>query len=224
MADELNEELAADSRADWGKTKYDYYYTDYVDKDYPNELTSKEIKSAAYEQEEAIRSQKRLLSTIDDADVSDLVYDDEDDSENLIEVIESRNRDLDELDNRQSHPIKRRKVSFKDVSDEGSEDDEFFEAQCDEDEDDNNSSDVDEEKQPPTRARRPINTAIEKNRGLTPYKNKKYRNPRVKHKLKFNKVMSKRKRAVKEYKAEYNRYSGEQTGIKSSTIRSIKLS
>lgn len=219
MADELNEELASDSRADWGKTKFDYYYTDYVDKDYPNELTTKEIKSAAYEQEEAIRSQKRLLSTIDDADVSDLVYDDEDESENLIEIIESRNRDLEKVEAPHNHSIKRRKVNFEDHDDEDSQE-EFFEAQGDDDE--GNCSGSDEEIVP-TRARRPINTAIEKNRGLTPYKNKKYRNPRVKHKLKFNKVMSKRKRAVKEYKAEYNRYSGEKTGIKSSTIRSIKL-
>lgn len=216
--DELNEEMATEGRADWGKAKYDYYYTDYIDHDYPNELTSKQHKLAAIEQEEALRIQKRLLSTIDNADVSNLVFDDEDKGENIIEFIESNNRDLDKFDDRQNHTLKRKKVTFE--SEDGSQDEDFYDAQDNVEDEDIEEQEVNKTK---SRARRPIDTAIKHNRGLTPYKNKKYRNPRIKHKLKFNKAMSKRKRSVKEYIAEYNRYTGEATGIKSSTIRSIKL-
>ena len=73
------------------------------------------------------------------------------------------------------------------------------------------------------RKRRPINMAIKKNRGLTPYKKKEYRNPRVKHKLKYQKAMTKRRKLVKEAQTEFYRYSGESTGIKTSTVKSIKL-
>lgn len=211
MGEELNEELESASKADWGKAKFDYYYTDYIDQDYPSELNSKQKKLAAIEQEEALRIQKKLLSTIDDADISNVVFDDED-GENLIESIENLNRYIEKNDANQNQSLKNKKVTFINESSQ--------EIDFDQDGEDSQLSDIHVEE----RRRRPINVAIKKNRGLTPYKNKKYRNPRVKHKHKFNKVMIKRRRNVKEYIAEYNRYSGEATGIKMSTVKSIKLS
>lgn len=231
MADEeLNEELEADKRADWGKTKYDYYYTDYVDHDYPTELNAKEHRLAAIEQEEALRIQRKLLSTIDDADISGVVFDEDNDVENLIETIENQNRDLEKHQNNQQSETasikKKRKVTFTSNEEDGSQEEDFDEEESDdgEEDDDHDHDDDGQESTSQTRQRRPINSAIKKNRGLTPYKNKKYRNPRVKHRNKFNKVMIKRRRNVKEYLAEYNRYSGEATGIKMSTVKSIKLS
>ena len=228
---EVNVAPSKKPAADWGKTKFNYYFTDYVDKDYPNELTRKEEKEAALEQDEALRLQKKLLATIDTVNLQpiiDLVENDESQSlneENVLEFIENQNKSLLEsqksLKNNKSQDgsKKRKKVKFDDIgSDECEFDDE------DEDEDEDQDSDEDQGvKDHNGRMRRPINMAIKKNRGLTPYKKKEYRNPRVKHKLKFQKAMTKRRRLVKEARSEFHRYSGESTGIKTSTIRSIKL-
>lgn len=188
--------------ADWGKDKYNYYYTDYVDNDYPTKLTQKEENLANIEQEEALRAQKKLLSTLEQVNL-DLAYD-EDDKDDTLEFLKEHNvmvKSSLETTN------KRKRVAFQveDKSEQESED----------------VSDHEEEKH--ESRKRPINMHILKNRGLTPYKKKAYRNPRVKHKLKYKKAMSKRRRVVIEAKTPYHRYSGESAGIKTSTIKSIRL-
>lgn len=212
------ESIDKNNRADWGKAKYDYYYTDYVDKDYPSKLTAKEEKLASIEQDEALRIQRKLMSTLDDVDLH-LAYEEESaqdsDEENLLELIENRNRD--------NKTRKRKRVNFEQQSDSEEEDDEEEE---EEEEDENEDKDEDDEVERVNeqgRQRRPINMAMQKNRGLTPYKKKEYRNPRVKHKLKYKKAMSKRRRNVKQVQTEYLRYSGEASGIKTSTVKSVKL-
>lgn len=215
-------------KADWGKAKFDYYYTDYVDKDYPSKLTAKEERLASIEQEEALRIQKRILSTLEDVDIK-LTYDDEEyaqggDEENLLDLIESRNKlietrlDKDKTKKRKRVVFEDQKASDKDASDDDSDNDLYDEV------DENDGDQQDEWKEEENgRQRRPINMAIQKNRGLTPYKKKEYRNPRVKHKLKYKKAMSKRRRNVKQVQTEYHRYSGEASGIKTSTVKSVKL-
>lgn len=215
-------------KADWGKAKFDYYYTDYVDKDYPSKLTAKEERLASIEQEEALRIQRKLLSTLEDVDI-DLTYDDEEpaqggDEENLLDLIEHRNS-LIGASSKKDKTNKRKRVVFEDqkASDDeesSDEDEEYFEADC---ENDNNQGQSNDTKEDSGRQRRPINVAIQKNRGLTPYKKKEYRNPRVKHKLKYKKAMSKRRRNIKQVQTEYHRYSGEASGIKTSTVKSVKL-
>lgn len=184
--------------AQWGKEKRDYYYIDYVDKDYPSKLSAKEEQAAAIEQEEALRIQKKLLSNLGDLDLQTVL--EEDTQDNLIDFIENQNKTISSTVNSKSREL----------------------VNCDEDdyEDDDEEEDEQEEQ---GRQRRPINMAIQKNRGLTPYKKKEYRNPRVKHKLKYKKAMSKRRRNVREPQVEVHRYSGESAGIKTSTVRSIKL-
>ncbi|XP_074594463.1 UTP3 small subunit processome component Sas10 [Brevipalpus obovatus] len=72
-------------------------------------------------------------------------------------------------------------------------------------------------------SRRPINYQIAKNKGLTPSKKKELRNPRVKHRKKFKKAKSNRRGQVREPRKEMRRYAGETTGIKSSSVRSIRF-
>lgn len=227
------------SSAQWGKTKHDYYYTDYVDKDYPSKLTAKEQRLAAIEQEEALRIQKKLLSTLSNVDL-EVAYEDEatsqgDDQENLLDLIEKQNN----LFSTSEKSKKRKRVSFKDHDkDNEDQDDDVQENGTDTEDDDDSDNIYDDDDgdvdgnddthnqvqgEEDSRKRRPINMAMKKNRGLTPYKKKEYRNPRVKHKLKYKKAMTKRRRNVKEAQIEYHRYSGESTGIKTSTIKSIKL-
>jgi len=225
--------------ADWGKTKYDYYYTDYVDKDYPSSLTAKEEKLARLEQEEALRIQKKLLSTLDNVNYSIAIDDeaDQEGEEDLISFIEEQNRKILSAQQEAAKTCdgkiskKKKKVKFDPQSEQQAESDGCaFNSDSDEsvgddgsDQDFGQSEDEEEEQSGATRKRRPINMAMKKNRGLTPYKKKEYRNPRVKHKLKYKKALSKRRHMVKEAQVAYHRYSGEATGIKTSTIRSIKL-
>lgn len=199
----------------WGTKKFDYYYTDYVDKDYPSKLTAKEERSAAVEEEEGRRIQKRLLSTLDDFELN-LESEDDDQGDDLIESLEKANQNA-------TIEVKKKckRVKFEPSDEEDVDDDDD-----DGDDDDEDDESGDEDKAASTangRQRRPINMAIQKNRGLTPYKKKEFRNPRVKHKMKYKKAMSKRNRNVREAQPEYNRYSGETTGIKTSTVKSIKL-
>lgn len=234
-SDSENESIEGDveaidrSAADWGKAKFDYYYTDYVDKDYPSKLTAKEERLAAIEQEEALRIQKRLLATLEDVDLQ-VVYEPESssldggDAADLMEIIEAQNKSLSRSS--KNTASERKSVKFADQNDSEAEsmsDDDIDNDCCT----DNESEVEDEEASESTlndgRQRRPINIAIKKNRGLTPYKKKEYRNPRVKHKLKYKKAMSKRRRIVREVMPQLQRYSGEATGIKTSTIKSIKL-
>ncbi|KOC68829.1 Something about silencing protein 10 [Habropoda laboriosa] len=71
--------------------------------------------------------------------------------------------------------------------------------------------------------KRAITYQIAKNKGLTPYRKKEQRNPRVKHRNKYRKAKIRRKGAVREVRKEVSRYAGEISGIKASVKKSIKL-
>jgi U3 small nucleolar RNA-associated protein 3 len=71
--------------------------------------------------------------------------------------------------------------------------------------------------------KRPINYQIGKNKGLTPKRNKLYRNPRVRHREKYRKALKKRKSIVPKVRTEMKRYSGETTGIRTNVIKGTKL-
>ncbi|CAK9301356.1 unnamed protein product [Gordionus sp. m RMFG-2023] len=71
--------------------------------------------------------------------------------------------------------------------------------------------------------KRPINYEMAKNKGLTPKRKKEYKNPRVKHKIRYRKALIKRKSQVRIPKREINKYAGELTGIKIGLKRSIKI-
>lgn len=72
-------------------------------------------------------------------------------------------------------------------------------------------------------AKRAITYQMAKNRGLTPYRKKELRNPRVKHRNKYRKAKIRRKGAVREVRKELTRYSGEISGIKAGVKKGIKL-
>eukprot|EP01097_Dermamoeba_algensis_P010002 TRINITY_DN720_c0_g1_i1.p1 TRINITY_DN720_c0_g1~~TRINITY_DN720_c0_g1_i1.p1 ORF type:complete len:320 (+),score=123.87 TRINITY_DN720_c0_g1_i1:961-1920(+) len=71
--------------------------------------------------------------------------------------------------------------------------------------------------------RRNVGNDIEKNRGLKPYRSKLNRNPRVKHRVKFETALKRRKGQTKEYSAPAGPYGGEKTGIKKNVVKSVKL-
>ncbi|XP_014212341.1 something about silencing protein 10 [Copidosoma floridanum] len=71
--------------------------------------------------------------------------------------------------------------------------------------------------------KRGITQKMEKNRGLTPYRKKELRNPRVRHRNKYRKAKISRKGAVREIREKTKRYTGEKSGIKASISKSIKL-
>lgn len=71
--------------------------------------------------------------------------------------------------------------------------------------------------------RRQITYQIAKNKGLTPYRQKELRNPRVKHRNKFRKALIRRKGAHRTVRKEIQRYDGEKFGIKAGVKKGIKL-
>lgn len=71
--------------------------------------------------------------------------------------------------------------------------------------------------------RRGITYQIAKNKGLTPYRRKELRNPRVKNKNKYRKALIRRKGAVRAVRTETKRYGGELSGIKASVKKGIKI-
>nr|CAD7448828.1 unnamed protein product [Timema bartmani] len=71
--------------------------------------------------------------------------------------------------------------------------------------------------------KRAITYKMAKNRGLTPYRKKELRNPRVKHRIKYRKAKIRRKGQVREPRYEIQRYGGEISGIKTSVTRSTKI-
>lgn len=71
--------------------------------------------------------------------------------------------------------------------------------------------------------RRGITYQIAKNKGLTPARKKELRNPRVKHRKKFNKALVRRKGAVRTVRKETKRYGGEISGIKATVSKSVKF-
>ncbi len=64
---------------------------------------------------------------------------------------------------------------------------------------------------------------IARNKGLTPKRKKEQRNPRVKHRKKFDRAKVRRKGQVRSVVADEVIYGGERSGIKSTVSRSIKL-
>ncbi|KAJ1504028.1 hypothetical protein HMI54_004326 [Coelomomyces lativittatus] len=74
-----------------------------------------------------------------------------------------------------------------------------------------------------TFSRRKVNTTILKNRGLTPYRKKQSRNPRIKHRNKYEAKMKKLKSFQRIVKPPSHAYGGEFTGIKTHLVRSTKL-
>ena len=72
--------------------------------------------------------------------------------------------------------------------------------------------------------RRAITYQIAKNKGLQPKRNKIQRNPRVKHRKKFEKAKVRRKGQVREVRTEVKRYAGEVSGINMRVKKGVKLS
>lgn len=79
------------------------------------------------------------------------------------------------------------------------------------------------EEEQPEDGRRAITYQIAKNKGLTPHRKKEQRNPRVKHRKKFEKARIRRKGQVREPRREITKYGGEVSGIKIGITKSIKL-
>jgi len=71
--------------------------------------------------------------------------------------------------------------------------------------------------------KRAISYNMAKNKGLTPYRKKELRNPRVKHRMKFRKATVRRKGQVRTARTEVRKYEGELTGIKMNISKSIKF-
>jgi len=71
--------------------------------------------------------------------------------------------------------------------------------------------------------RRGITYQIFKNQGLAPKRNKDQRNPRVKHRHKFEKAKVRRKGQVRTIRTETKRYSGESSGINMRVKKGVKL-
>jgi U3 small nucleolar RNA-associated protein 3 len=71
--------------------------------------------------------------------------------------------------------------------------------------------------------RRKINKEIEKNRGLTRYRPRDRKNPRVRQRLRYEKAVSKRRSQVQEYQGKEHNYAGTATGIKANLVRSRRL-
>ena len=71
--------------------------------------------------------------------------------------------------------------------------------------------------------RRGITYQIYKNQGLAPKRNKDQRNPRVKHRHKFEKAKVRRKGQVRTLRTETKRYSGEASGINMRVKKGVKI-
>uniref|UniRef100_A0A131XZJ2 Putative disrupter of silencing sas10 n=1 Tax=Ixodes ricinus TaxID=34613 RepID=A0A131XZJ2_IXORI len=120
----------------------------------------------------------------------------------------------------------RKKVRFENSSDSG-EDAENSEREegLGNEEDDN---DVDEDQEGVEEGaegdeRRGITYQIAKNKGLTPKRKKEYRNPRVRHKMKYRRAKISRRGQVREARTELQKYGGEVSGIRAGVTRSIKM-
>jgi len=71
--------------------------------------------------------------------------------------------------------------------------------------------------------RRGITYQIAKNKGLQPKRSKLQRNPRVKHRHKFEKAKIKRKGQVREVRKETKKYAGELSGINARVKKGVKI-
>jgi U3 small nucleolar RNA-associated protein 3 len=71
---------------------------------------------------------------------------------------------------------------------------------------------------------RNVHRTIMKGKGLYRKRPKLYKNPRIKHKIKYQRALTKRKRMVQEHKGgPQAKYAGELTGIRSNLIKSTKF-
>ncbi|KAL1478260.1 hypothetical protein MTO96_016444 [Rhipicephalus appendiculatus] len=82
---------------------------------------------------------------------------------------------------------------------------------------------LDEDEEEGGDERRGITYQIAKNKGLTAKRKKEYRNPRVRHKMKYRKAKISRKGQVREVRTELQKYGGELSGIRAGVTRSIKM-
>ena len=89
--------------------------------------------------------------------------------------------------------------------------------------DDEGGDGVEDEDDEDEEKRRSITFQIQKNKGLTPKRPKMQRNPRVKHRFKFDKAKKRRKGAVREARTEAKRYGGEASGINARVKKGVKL-
>ena len=105
----------------------------------------------------------------------------------------------------------------EDIDDNTSEDN--GELNNDEHREDRNMADFNEEED----ERRGITYQIYKNQGLAPKRNKDQRNPRVKHRHKFEKAKVRRKGQVRTLRTETKRYSGEASGINMRVKKGVKI-
>lgn len=71
--------------------------------------------------------------------------------------------------------------------------------------------------------KRSVTYEIAKNKGLIPRRKKEVRNPRVRHRKKYEKAKVKRKGQFREPMKEVQRYGGEISGIRAGISKSIKL-
>ncbi|XP_003387620.1 PREDICTED: something about silencing protein 10-like [Amphimedon queenslandica] len=71
--------------------------------------------------------------------------------------------------------------------------------------------------------KRAITYQIASNKGLNARKKKELRNPRVKHRRKFEKAVTKHRHVVRPVEKELYRYGGEKGGIRLSLARSVKI-
>jgi len=71
--------------------------------------------------------------------------------------------------------------------------------------------------------RRKITYKIEKNVGLRKKAKKLFKNPRIKHKVRYKKALVRRASQVGKLRDKSQHYIGEHTGIKSSVVKSIPL-
>ena len=114
-----------------------------------------------------------------------------------------------------------KKVSFKtrptSVKIKSIEDDTESEMEHDQEEREDDETKTDEV------TKRAINYQIEKNKGLTPKRNKMYRNPRVRNRIKATKAIIKRKSIIPKVRPQDKRYSGEATGIRMGVVRAVKI-
>lgn len=77
--------------------------------------------------------------------------------------------------------------------------------------------------EPQTRGARAVTKEILKNRGLTPYRRKDQKNPRVKNRMKYENAVVRHKGAVPSMRDTTVPYGGEDTGIKANITKSRKI-
>ncbi|KAK0166984.1 hypothetical protein PV327_004439 [Microctonus hyperodae] len=141
----------------------------------------------------------------------------DEDTEQMKKISKNTLLSFDESSKGENDDVSKGKVKFsmdEDASD--SDEDKFIENEEEITNENINNELMEDEK-------RPINYKIAKNKGLTPYRKKELRNPRVKHRNKYRKAKIRRKGAVREVRKEITRYAGEISGIKASLSKSRKL-